>query len=437
MTLSRPIRRLAAAAFFAVAAGPVAAQDEAPDLAAIVEAWIASPHADYASPSFTHWNADGAVPENCAACHSQPGFLDFLGADGTEARVVDHPAAINAVIGCASCHTSEAHALDTVALPSGVELAGLGGNATCTVCHAGRASGDAVVRATASIGEDTVSPDLGFINVHYGIAAAVMQGADGRAGFHYPDRSYAGQFRHVPGADTCIACHDAHTTAVAEEGCLTCHRGVEDLRDIRMRAADFDGDGDNSGGIHAEIVGLHARLYAAIQTYAAEVAGTPIGYAKGAFPYFFVDTDGDGTISEGEAIFPNRYASWTPRLLKAAYNYQVAAKDPGGYAHHPSERLHDPVGFRQALGAPDHVLDQPRHVTRPLVEVEVLHDGGNLQVVHRGHEFVEGSHQARRCGVHIGKHRYGVTQGGRIHFEHDRLHHSYTSTTANKPHKVD
>jgi len=189
-----------------------------------------------------------------------------------------------------------------------------------------------------------VAEDLRFINVHYGIAAAVMQGGDGRAGFHYAGRSYAEQFRHVPGADTCVACHDAHTTEVEADGCLTCHRGVETLIDIRTRHRDFDGDGDNSGGIHSEIVGLHTRLHDAIQAYAAQVSGTPIGYAKGTFPYFFTDTDGDGTISEGEAVFPNRYATWTPRLLKAAYNYQVVAKDPAGYVHHPVyllQLLHD------------------------------------------------------------------------------------------------
>ncbi|NIN99737.1 MAG: hypothetical protein GTO49_33170, partial [Anaerolineae bacterium] len=38
------------------------------------------------------------------------------------------------------------------------------------------------------------------------------------------------------------------------------------------------------------------------------------------YPYFFDDA--------GE-----RYAAWTPRLAKAAYNYQVSQKDPGAYAH--------------------------------------------------------------------------------------------------------
>jgi hypothetical protein len=340
-----PLVRLSLALAAVLVAFPAAAQD-GPDLTAIVEAWIASPHADHGSPSFTHWNADGAVPENCAACHAEPGFLDFLGADGSEAGVVDRPAATGAVIGCASCHTSAAEALDAVTLPSGVELTGLGPNATCAVCHAGRAAGETVARATASLGEDTVSPDLGFINVHYGIAAAVLEGAAGGAGYQYPGRSYAGRFAHVPGADSCVTCHDAHTTAVATEGCLTCHRGVQDLRAIRMRHTDFDGDGQNAGGIHDEIAGVHARLYDAIRTYAAEVAGTPIAYSAEAHPYFFADPDGDGNVARGGGEGPARYRSWTPRLLKAAYNYQVVAKDPGGYAHNPAyllQLLHDSI----------------------------------------------------------------------------------------------
>ncbi|MDN3722124.1 hypothetical protein QW131_30395 [Roseibium salinum] len=50
---------------------------EADPLADLVEAWMASPHGDYHSRSFTYWNKDGEVPVECAACHSQPGFIDF------------------------------------------------------------------------------------------------------------------------------------------------------------------------------------------------------------------------------------------------------------------------------------------------------------------------------------------------------------------------
>ncbi|MDN3722125.1 polyheme membrane-associated cytochrome C [Roseibium salinum] len=268
----------------------------------------------------------------------------FLGADGSAPDKVDRPAAINAPIGCASCHNAAAHALESVRFPSGVSVDGLDGSAVCTVCHQGRQSGDAVVAATRSLGEDAVSADLSFLNIHYGVAAAVMHGSQVRGGYQYPNRDYAGRFQHVPSANSCVSCHEPHTTRVETDGCMTCHRGVETIRDIRTRHADFDGDGDTAEGIHSEIAGLHARLYKAIQAYAAEVAGTPIGYASGSFPYFFVDTDADGQISPEEAVFPNRYQNWTPRLLKAAYNYQVAAKDPGGFVHNPAyllQLLHD------------------------------------------------------------------------------------------------
>lgn len=314
------------------------------DMARIVQEWLDAPHGDYTSLSFTYWNKDGAVPENCAACHSQPGFIAYLGADGSPFGAVEHPAAINAPIGCASCHTDTAHALDAVPFPSGVVTQGHGASAVCTVCHQGRLSGDDVDAATATLDEDDVSGDLGFMNIHYGIAAAVMAGSDVRGGYQYPGQSYAGTFAHVPSANTCAACHDVHTTQVEDEGCLSCHRGVDNLRDIRTQHRDFDGDGDIATGIHGEITGLRQQLLTAIQIYARDVAGTPVGYAPGQFPYFFTDADGDGRIGPEEGGFPNRYQNWTPRLLKAAYNYQVATKDPGGYVHNPRyvlQLLHD------------------------------------------------------------------------------------------------
>lgn len=342
----RLLRALGAVGLALAVMAPPAMAQTGPGLTSLVEDWLASPHGDHGSPSFTHWNKDGAVPVACAACHSQPGFIDWLGADGTAPGVVDHPAAINAPIGCAACHTSAAHALDRVTFPSGVAVQGLGASAVCTVCHQGRQSGDHVVKATEGMDEDTVSPGLGFLNVHYGVAAAVMHGAEVRGGFQYPGKTYASRFAHVPSAGTCVACHDAHTTQVATDTCLTCHRGVDNLRSIRTRHGDFDGDGNTAGGIHAEIIGLQTRLDAAIRAYAAQVAQAPIGYADGVFPYFFNDINGDGRIGPDEAVFPNRYQSWTPRLLKAAYNHQVARKDPGGYVHNPTyllQLLHDSV----------------------------------------------------------------------------------------------
>ncbi len=65
---------------------------------------------------------------------------------------------------------------------------------------------------------------------------------------------------------------------------------------VRMQGseADYDGDGNVEEGIVEETAGVQEILYGAIQTYAAEVAGTPIAYNSAAYPYFFIDTNDDG-----------------------------------------------------------------------------------------------------------------------------------------------
>ena len=65
---------------------------------------------------------------------------------------------------------------------------------------------------------------------------------------------------------------------------------------------------------------MHEMLLAGMLAY-TEAQGLPaIEYDSHRYPYWFDDA--------GE-----RYASWTPRLLRAAYNYQWVAKDPGAYGH--------------------------------------------------------------------------------------------------------
>ena len=75
---------------------------------------------------------------------------------------------------------------------------------------------------------------------------------------------------------------------------------------------------------------MHEALLAAIQAYAADTIGTPIAYSATAYPYWFVDANANGIADPDEA---DGYATWTPRLLRAAYNYQYVAKDPGAFAH--------------------------------------------------------------------------------------------------------
>lgn len=203
-------------------------------------------------------------------------------------------------------------------------------------CHQGRESGASVDRKVAGLDEDAVDAGLEFINIHYRAAGATLMGSLARGGYEYPGRDYASQRRHAAPFDRCISCHELHTVEPKTEPCAACHEGVTDrasLRLIRKGRVDFDGNGNTTEGIAAEVANMRGLLLAGMQAYASDVIGSPIGYSAKAHPYFFNDLNGDGTIGEDEARMPNKFASWTPRLLKAAYNFQFVATDPGAYAH--------------------------------------------------------------------------------------------------------
>jgi hypothetical protein len=338
-------------------AAPLAQDDEPVDVEVpFLMEWMGSAHADAESESFIHWDEDdpAEIPQSCAKCHSEYGHLDFLGEDGTEAGVVDNPAALGSTVSCVTCHNDTNLHKDSVVMPSGLELTGLGDEARCMECHQGRESTVSVnqsIEELALADDDTVSEELGFRNIHYNAAAATKYGTLAKGGYEYDGMSYDGNFVHVEPYDTCVECHNSHTLEMDLEECATCHEGVtsvEDLHDIRMLGStvDYDGDGDIDEGLYFEIENLREMLYEAIQAYGSEVSDTPIIYDPSGYPYFFIDTDGNGEIDEGEAEFPNRYNAWTPRLLKAGYNYQVSSKDHGSYAHggkYIIQLLHDSI----------------------------------------------------------------------------------------------
>ena len=311
--------------------------------------WAGSGHADAEAEAFRHWDEDdpAVVPAGCAKCHSEGGALDFFGADGTEAGVVDGDHAIDTVISCDVCHNEATMAWDTVVFPSGAEISGLGAEARCMECHQGRASGLSVDNAIAEAGledMDTPSEDLGFTNIHYYAAAPTLYGTLTMGGYQYEGKSYDYKNDHVDGYDTCVGCHSPHTLELKVEGCAECH-SESDPKDIRMAGSlvDYDGDGDMEEGIYYEIETLQEMLYGAMQAYGSEVAGSGIVYDAASYPYFFDDA--------GE-----RYASWTGRLAKAAYNYQTSLKDPGAYAHggkYMIQLLYDSIeDLNQALSSP-------------------------------------------------------------------------------------
>ena len=268
--------------------------------------------------AFRHWDEEGEVPGSCAKCHSATGLPQFI----HEGANISNETA-NGFL-CSTCHNEEAwperYTVASVKFPSGAEVSFGGKDAEgkfvandgnlCLLCHQGRESKVSIDKAIAS-------GNFGFRNVHYFAAGATLFGADAQGAYMYDGKEYAGYFEAHP-LNKCQDCHDVHALQPNVEACAVCHAGVE-LEAIRMTAPDYDGDGDTTEGVKAELDALAEAVYAEIQTY-TEAQGAKAVYNGSAYPYWFDEA--------GE-----RYAAFDEKSLKAAYNYQYYQKDPGAFVH--------------------------------------------------------------------------------------------------------
>ena len=215
---------------------------------------------------------------------------------------------------------------------------------------------------------DKVSASISFSNIHYLAASATLHGADARIGFQNPGNwgsgtlrvsaasSYSPKNLHGVSQDKCTSCHDQHTGKIAVNSatCGRCHfkedgspvSSFTELEETRQFGFDGDIDGDGAEeSMKDEIAGLAGQLFQAIQNYAT-LKSTPICYDAATNPYFFKDngtgggTAGNGVCEPGELASTNQYGqsgsgAFTPRLLRATYNYQYWVKEPGAWAHNP------------------------------------------------------------------------------------------------------
>lgn len=284
--------------------------------------------------AWRHWDAEGEVPGTCAKCHSGTGLPTFI-ANNTNVAV--EPS--NSML-CETCHsdlaTFDRYVVNSVPFPSGANITfGEGAESNlCLECHQGRESTVSVNRAIGDLGPDEINERLTFRNVHYFAAGATLFGDAAMGAYQYEGQEYNGIFTHVQGFQTCVECHDPHALEPNYNACQGCHQ-VSDPSLIRWSDStdDYDGDGDVEEGLEGEIDTMREILYESFQAYAAETLGQAIVYDPSAHPYFFNDTNGNGEPDADEVTNSNRFASWSPRLLRAAYNYQYAAKDPGAFAH--------------------------------------------------------------------------------------------------------
>jgi len=315
---------------------------EARSVQAVSIDWWGSAHADASAEAFTHWNEDDPpeVPANCAKCHSGDGFLDYLGQDGSVALAMDQPASVNSVISCEVCHNEQADLLTVASFPSGAEIDLGSGDALCGNCHSGTDAGTSVTQAIQDFGDDDLIADASFVNPHYAFAAATQMGAEAAGGYQYEGKNYAGRYLHASGVQTCTQCHDPHSLRMRQDYgetanlCAACHSnvtGYADYRDVFVDGIDYDDNGKVEG-LYYEVEGIRMVLYRAMQQYSGSQLGRPILWAD-QYPYWFIDTNANGEVDEGETEFANQYQGLTPRLMRAAFNFQFSAKDPAGYVH--------------------------------------------------------------------------------------------------------
>ena len=305
--------------------------------------WWGSGHADVTAESFVHWNEDDPpqVPPSCGKCHSGNGFVDYIGQDSSAEMSVDRSAAVESVVTCAVCHNEKADMLTLVKFPSGSEVNFNQGDASCGTCHSGLAAGSKVDATASGYGDDDLVPDAGLIAPHYAFSAATWLGSETHGGYEYAGKNYVSRFEHADAVQTCTQCHDPHSLHMREnsvdknaELCAVCHpnvTGFADYRNISVDGVDYDAD-DTVEGMYHEIEGMQNILMQSMQQYTKDKLGVGIGWAD-SFPYLFIDTNQDGELSKEEAVSSNAYMAFTPRLMRAAFNFQFSIKEPAGYVH--------------------------------------------------------------------------------------------------------
>jgi hypothetical protein len=324
-------------------------------------------HFNGSAEQWRHWDAadpapaDGIVPRDCVKCHTASGLVTFL---DEASRASDKVSGANIAVAppsgslnCGTCHDDLSkftrRPVDKVKFPSGavVDIGNKDAN-LCLECHQGRES---MVSLTAAIKASGLTDDqvatkdksLSFRNPHYFAAGATLMGSETHGAYEYANQKYNGRTLHPAPNNTCVDCHDVHTGQIQLDKCGTCHaaKTVEDLFKIRKPndTVDYNGNKNNTEGFAEEITGMADKLLAEMQKYATtriKVNGpdgkplpTGIVYSGASYPYFFIDTNGNGKADPEEVNSKNAYTSWTPRLLRAAYNYQWVQKDPGSFAH--------------------------------------------------------------------------------------------------------
>ncbi|MFC1879068.1 hypothetical protein ACFLZW_04070 [Chloroflexota bacterium] len=317
-------------------------------------------HFNGAAGAWRIYDAVGQVDGECARCHSAAGLPTYLTVGDNY-----YPERPSNGLACSTCHSDlrryKRFVVEAVTFPDGDKYSLDADSNLCISCHQGRAAAADLEKLLQGLSPDEAVVGLSIPDVHGYQAGLTILGSQGGGAYLYAGKRYASRNLHVEEFDDCVDCHGGHALAIDEEQCGTCHghrasdertkpqhhpspmgcrdcHGMVNVEEIRghkdyLPLIDFDGDGDRQEGLSQEVRTLETALYGAIQAYANEQVGTPLIFDAYNSPNFFVDINANGQLDSGEASQDNRYTTWTPRLMQAAYNYLYAIKDPGAYAH--------------------------------------------------------------------------------------------------------
>lgn len=359
-----------------------------------------SGHFDTSAEAYRHWDedTDHLVDPSCSRCHSPEGFL-FRATYGIDQTI---PAQLSSGMTCETCHETGANfsplnnnvparryiASVTFPVPSTATSSQIsavtimnGAKGTpdeddsylCMTCHQGRES-----TLTVNTADPPAMPKstftISFRNVHYLSAGGTQYGNKAAVAYQYNGKMYAPPWEHtgtvVEGRETkqCAFCHMQNGSHSFEPEvvtvCTQCHGTVTlDTIGPPNFAVQHDYDGNPATKSKAEVAAFADRLYAAIKKYcknAAESGMPPTGasycaYYGASYPYWFKDTNGNGTVDPDEllshcsndsarvcttnadCVSPGTCVSnamkFDSKSLRAAYNYQYYQKEPGAWAH--------------------------------------------------------------------------------------------------------
>ncbi|WP_222983853.1 hypothetical protein [Flagellimonas meishanensis] len=274
--------------------------------------------------------ARGASP-NCAQCHGNAGYIDYLAFGAVDTAGYANPMPIN----CTTCHDKHStfdfendgfdyalRNIDPVTLViDGTTVIDFGGSSNnCITCHQPRNS--YVIPAENGTGKYVITSTR--FGPHHGPQATVLEGIMGAniAGSEgYPG---VGSATHRTGS-SCVECHmgpssdtneGLHSWNPTADACIACHpNGTPD------EIGGFTSDFETLGQLLTQVVG---------EEYEEDVDGNPV---------FDIDGNpvGNGTPVVGIIINGRSQTGiFTTAEAQAAWNYMTALEDQSKGIHNPA-----------------------------------------------------------------------------------------------------